>query len=188
MRREPAFTLRLFGVAAAVLAFAVEGASQAPANREAAAIADYQKRVAAYVELHNKVADTLPPLEGTVAPSDIAAREVALGTAIRTARAGARRGDIFASEAARVFRRVIKSDFRSRSRADRFVMLDDIPNFRPRVNQPYPSFWPLATFPASLLQVMPALPEALEYRLLSESLILRDVTANIVVDFMLDVY
>ena len=67
-------------------------------------------------------------------------------------------------------------------------MLDEIPNFRPRVNQPYPSFWPLATFPASLLEVMPALPEVLEYRLLSESLILRDVKANIVVDFMLDVY
>jgi hypothetical protein len=56
------------------------------------------------------------------------------------------------------------------------------------VNQPYPGFWPLATFPASLLQVMPALPDVLEYRLLSESLILRDVTANIVVDYMRDVY
>ena len=36
--------------------------------------------------------------------------------------------------------------------------------------------------------LMPMLPEILEYRLLSESLILRDVTANIVVDFILDVY
>ena len=184
-----ALTLRLTGIVlTALFGLPAEGTAQASANREAAAIADYQSRVAAYVELHNKVADTLPPLEGTVAPSDIAARELALGAAIRTARARARRGDIFVSEAARVFRRVIKNDFRSRSRADRFVMLDDIPNFRPRVNQPYPSFWPLATFPASLLKVMPALPEALEYRLLSESLILRDVTANIVVDFMLDVY
>jgi hypothetical protein len=173
---------------AAVFALAVEGAAQAPANREAAAVADYQNRVAAYVELRNKVADTLPPLEGTVAPGDIAAREVALGAAIRTARARARRGDVFTSEVARVFRRVIKGDFRRRSRADRFAMMDDIPNFRPRVNQPYPGFWPLATFPASLLQVMPALPDVLEYRLLSESLILRDVTANIVVDYMRDVY
>lgn len=177
------------GVAvAAVFALGAAGAAQAPANRDAAAIADYQKRVAAYVELRSKVADTLPPLEGTVAAGDIAAREVALGAAIRAARARARRGDIFASEAARVFRRVIKSDFRRRSRADRFLMMDDIPNFRPRVNQPYPSFWPLATFPASLLQVVPALPDVLEYRLLSESLILRDVTANIVVDYMRDVY
>jgi hypothetical protein len=67
-------------------------------------------------------------------------------------------------------------------------MMDEIPNFRPRVNQTYPSTWPRATFPASLLEVMPALPEVLEYRLLSESLILHDVKANIVVDFMLDVY
>jgi hypothetical protein len=172
---------------AAVLALAVEGIAQAP-NRDATAIADYQRRVAAYVELHNKVADTLPPLEGTVDPADIAAREIALGNAIRAARPRAGRGDVFTSDVARVFRRVIKSDFRRRSRADRFLMMDEIPNFRPRVNQPYPSFWPLATFPASLLEVMPALPEVLEYRLLSESLILRDVTANIVVDYMRDVY
>ena len=67
-------------------------------------------------------------------------------------------------------------------------MMEDIPRFRPIVNQTYPSEWPLATFPAGLLEVMPPLPEILEYRLLSESLILRDVPANIVVDFILNVY
>jgi hypothetical protein len=85
-------------------------------------------------------------------------------------------------------RRLIKRDFRTRSTAERKLMMDEIPNFRPRVNQVYPSVWPLATFPATLLKVMPALPEVLEYRLLSEALILRDVKANIVVDFILDVY
>jgi len=89
---------------------------------------------------------------------------------------------------AREFRRLIKSDYRGRSREDRRVFLEEVPHFRPKVNQRYPSEWPLATFPATLLEVMPALPEILEYRLLSESLILRDVTANIVVDFILDVY
>ena len=181
--------LSLIGVTvAAVLALPIEAAAQAPANRDATAVADYQKRIAAYVELHDKVAASLPPLKGTDDSLEIAAREIALGNAIRVARAKARRGDIFESEIARVFRRVLKADFRSRSRAERFVMMDEIPNFRPRVNQTYPSIWPLATFPASLLEVMPALPEVLEYRLLSESLILRDVKANIVVDFMLDVY
>jgi hypothetical protein len=189
MRRERAQTLSPIAVAiAAVLALGVQGVAQTPANRDATAIADYQKRVAAYVELHNKVADSLPPLKGTDDSVEIATREMALADAIRAARAKARRGDIFASEVARVLRRVLKADFRSRSRAERFVMMDEIPNFRPRVNQTYPSIWPLATFPASLLEVMPALPEVLEYRLLSESLILRDVKANIVVDFMLDVY
>jgi hypothetical protein len=35
---------------------------------------------------------------------------------------------------------------------------------------------------------MPALPDGLEYRLLSDALILRDVRANLIVDFMLDVF
>ena len=56
------------------------------------------------------------------------------------------------------------------------------------INQAYPSASPLATFPATLLEVMPKLPDILEYRLLSEGLILRDVKANIIVDFIPDVY
>jgi hypothetical protein len=91
-------------------------------------------------------------------------------------------------EIAEEFRRLIKKDFRSRSPRERKIFLDEIPNFRPTINQRYPSEWPLATFPATLLDVMPKLPEILEYRLLSEALILRDVKANIVVDFILDVY
>jgi hypothetical protein len=67
-------------------------------------------------------------------------------------------------------------------------MRDEIPAFRPRVNQVYPTTLPLATFPATLLAVMPPLPDILEYRLLSEALILRDVPANVVVDFIVDVY
>jgi hypothetical protein len=56
------------------------------------------------------------------------------------------------------------------------------------VNQIYPAEWPLQTFPAPLLQQLPKLPPDLEYRFVSDALILRDVKANLVVDFMLDVF
>jgi hypothetical protein len=104
------------------------------------------------------------------------------------ARASARPGDIMTPRIAEEFRRLIKKDYRSRSRNDRRIFLDEVPHFRPMVNQTYPSSWPLATFPATLLDVMPKLPDILEYRLLSEALILRDVTANLIADFILDVY
>jgi hypothetical protein len=68
------------------------------------------------------------------------------------------------------------------------MVRDDIPHFRPTVNQTYSSAWPLATFPATLLAELPKLPDGLEYRLLSDALILRDVEANIIVDFILDVF
>ena len=177
------------GVAAAAsLAWAATGFAQPRVNPQASAIADFSKRVTAYVDLTKRVTEGVPPLKRTDDPSEIALRERALGDAIRAGRAGARPGDILTPESARVFRRVIKNDFRHRPRQGQKVMLDEIPHFHPKVNQTYPSAWPLATFPATLLVELPALPEGLEYRLLSEALILRDVKANIIVDFILDIF
>jgi hypothetical protein len=180
---------RIVGAAAlASLAWAGAASAQAPVDEHAAAIADFNKRVAAYVVLAKTLTEGLPPLKKTDDPTEIAAREVAMGNAIRAGRAGARPGDILTPKVAKVFRRLIKTDFRSRPREGQKVMLDEIPHFRPKVNQTYPSTWPLATFPPTLLAVMPPLPDGLEYRLLSEALILRDVRANIIVDFVLDVF
>jgi hypothetical protein len=61
---------------------------------------------------------------------------------------------------------------------------DELPNFVPEVNQLYPTTYPLATFPPSLLPLLPRLPEQLEYRVVQQYLILRDVEANLIVDFM----
>ena len=58
--------------------------------------------------------------------------------------------------------------------------------FQLAVNMTYPSTLPLVTVPAKLLRVLPQLPEQLEYRILGRHLILRDVKANIVVDFVRD--
>jgi len=175
-------------VAAAGLLLSVNGVAQTPAKADTAAAAEFDKRVAAYVDVHKKADGQVPSLRRTDDPAEISSREIALGNAIRAARAGARPGDIMTREIAEELRRLIKKDYRSRSREDRKIFLDEVPHFRPKVNQTYPSTWPLATFPATLLDVLPKLPDIVEYRLLSEALILRDVNANIVVDFILDVY
>ena len=158
------------------------------AQTDAAATAEFNKAVAAYVEIHKKADGQVPSLKRTDDPKEISSREIALGDAIRDLRASARPGDMMTPGIAKEFRRLIKKDYRSRSREDRKIFLDEVPHFRPMVNQRYPSDWPLATFPATLLEVMPKLPNILEYRLLSEALILRDVKANIVADFIFDVY
>jgi len=138
--------------------------------------------------VHKKADGQVPSLKLTDDPKQISSREVALGDAIRALRASARPGDIMTRAIAEDFRGLIKKDYRSRTREERKIFLEEVPHFRPKINQTYPSEWPLATFPATLLEVMPKLPDILEYRLLSESLILRDVKGNIVVDFILDVY
>lgn len=152
------------------------------------ATAEFNNRIAAYADVHKKADGQVPSLKRTDDPKEISFREIALGDAIRALRADARPGDIMFGEIAEEFRRLIKKDYGGRSREERKIFLDEVPQFHPTINQRYPSEWPLATFPATLLEVMPKLPEILEYRLLSEELILRDVKANIVVDFILDVY
>ena len=168
--------------------WAAVGFAQPHVNPQAAAIVEFNKRITAYLDLQTRVTAGLPPLKRTDDLAEITLREIAIGDAVRGGRAGARPGDILTPEVAHVFRRIIKNDFRRQSRAGQKVMRDDIPHFRPKVNQRYPSAWPLATFPVTLFAALPMLPDGLEYRLLSEALIIRDVKANIIVDFILDVF
>jgi hypothetical protein len=170
------------------LALAPAGAAQVQVNRQGAAMADFAKRIEAYTSLHKKLTAGLPPLQRTDDPAEIASREAALGAAIRAGRAGARRGDILTPDVARFARRVIKDNFRRRTLQGQKTMRDEIPHFRPTVNQTYSSTWPLATVPAALLAELPKLPAGLEYRLLSDALVLHDIEANIIVDFILDVF
>lgn len=158
-----------------------------PASPAAAALAEFDARVKAYMELHDKVVRRIGPHDETASPAEISARERAIGDAIRAARAGAQPGDVFVPGAATVFRDVIKQEHQRRDPIERKAMVDELPAFAPQVNQTYPSDFPLATFPAKLLKRLPALPPDLEYRLTTRHLILRDVPANLVIDFVSDV-
>jgi hypothetical protein len=177
-----------------VLAFAMPfvtsalGLDQAAVNPTGAAVAEFDKRVQAYMDVRQKAVSGFQPLKQDADQATIAARENALGEAIRTARVGAKPGDLLTRPAARVFRSVIKDDFRRRSVHGRKVMLDELPHFKPVVNETYPSTWPLQTFPPTLLVELPKLPPELEYRFVSDALILRDTKANIIVDYMIDVF
>jgi hypothetical protein len=55
------------------------------------------------------------------------------------------------------------------------------------VNGDYPDGVSRSTMPGNVLQVLPALPKGLEYRIVGTHLILMDLDANIIVDYVLDV-
>jgi len=179
---------RLVAAAAITSVVWLSGACSKPPPSETPLTGDFDKRITAYLDLQKRVTADLPPLKKTDDPVEISGREVAFGAAIRAARTGVPPGDILAPDIAAYFRKVIKEDFRSRTKQERELIRDEIPTFSPAVNQTYPSDSSLATFPATLLTILPALPEGLEYRLLSNALIIRDVKANIIVDFILDVF
>jgi hypothetical protein len=161
---------------------------QAAVNAQGSATLEFQKRIQAYLKIHNQAEGTVPDLKNTSDPAKISEREAALGKAIQTLRAGAKIGDIFAPEYQPYFIKIVQDDFATRSAAARKAIIVELPkHMKVDVNTVYPTTIPLATFPPALLRKLPDLPPELEYRLVGHSLLLRDVKANLIVDILRDV-
>jgi hypothetical protein len=160
---------------------------QKPANATAVALADFSTRVDDYVALHKRMAGQVGELDETKSPAEIAAREKKLGDSIGAARADAKQGDLFTPEVSAVFRKLIQQESKGRTprvKEQRNEAEQEVPTFAPKVNQIYPTTFPLATFPPHLLKVLPPLPKEVEYRVVAGHLILRDTEANLIVDFI----
>jgi len=162
--------------------------AQPGVNAQGAATLEFQKRIEAYIKLHNEAEAKVPNLKKTDDPKEISEREKALGETIMTLRAGAQPGEIFAKEYQPYFIKIVQDDFKTRSAVDRKAIIVELPkNMKVDINTVYPTTIPLATFPPILLRKLPDLPPELEYRLVGHSLILRDVKANLIVDILRDV-
>lgn len=170
-----------------LITFGSTGAGQTPTNPIAEAWVEFDARVKEYLVLHQKLANETGAIDETKDPKQIADRERALGQAIRSARSQAKRGDLFTPAVEVRFKQVVAAESKRRSasvRADRREDQDELADFTPTVNQVYPSSQPLVTFPAGLLRTLPKLPRELEYRFVQRNLILRDIEANLIIDFI----
>jgi len=169
------------------LVLSLAQASNVPSNTSP--LANFKTRVADYLRLHKQVVARVGALDPTKSPKQIHEREQALGEALRTARAGAKPGDLFAPDVAATFRTIIYNEFKHRSQLalkNREDAQDELPNFTPMVNQIYPPSYPLATFPPLLLRQLPPLPPPLEYRFVQRNLIIRDGEGNLILDVLPD--
>lgn len=172
----------------AVLAWAHAAYGQQPVNPVGAAMLEFQKHIQAYVAIHNTAEGQVPNLGNTTDPAKIAEREAALGKAIQALRINAKPGDIFAPEYQPYLVKIVRDDFANRSAAARKALIEELPkNMKIEINMVYPTTLPLATFPGKLLRLLPDLPPELEYRIVGHHLLLRDVTANVIVDIIRDV-
>jgi hypothetical protein len=165
-----------------------EKSAEAPKPVEDPRFKEFFDRVRAYTKIHNTADSRVPSLKETSDPKQISGREKALANEIRVERAGAKQGDVFSPSAAREIGTVVAEDFNSRPARDQKAILVEVPmKLPPAINTDYPTTLPLATVPPSLLLKLPTLPEDLEYRFLGRHLILRDIKANLIVDFIPDV-
>jgi hypothetical protein len=162
-------------------------AANKEANPDAIVLADFQERVKKYVELHKDAAKDAPEMKETRDPAKIRESQLALAKKIAAARKDARPGDIFTPEIRTRFRRLMYPELKGAEGRETKEQIKEDKPAKPvpyKVNAAYPEGEPLPTMPANLLQNLPQLPEELEYRIVGKTLILRDVKANIIVDFV----
>ncbi len=160
--------------------------AQTRVNADAAALQEFKQRVDAYVALHKQAAGkTAAPPETTDTAKIQAARET-LAAAIQSMRKEAKPGDVFAPAVRSRLRKLLNPEFRGKDGAEtKAFMSEDAATAVPiRVNAKYPDKATVTTMPPNVLKQLPVLPEGLEYRIVGSALILRDVDANLVVDYM----
>lgn len=183
--RVNSLLLGIFIVAIVVVWIAAERAGTQAATPDSNNLAaDLQTRAKQYMDFRKKVAGTAPRPTGT--PSKITTAQHELADKIRVARAGVKQGAIFTPAIAEFVRRQIATALASKDGQKIRASLQNAEpvNLTLQVNESYPEDVPLQSTPPSLLSNLPELPKGLEYRLVGRELVLRDVDANIIVDYV----
>jgi hypothetical protein len=162
------------------------GYPQTRTNPDAAVLQDFQSRIEKYMELHERIEKEVPPLKETKDPAQIQASQEMMARKLRGARKSAVQGEIFTPEVRQLFRRLMYPETKGPDGVEtKQAIKDDAPKgVLMKVNAKYPDEAPLPTVPPNLLAALPKLPEDLEYRFINRDLILRDVHANLIVDFI----
>jgi hypothetical protein len=153
----------------------------------------FSDTVEEYVRLHRRARASLPPRDVAAEPTTILKASDRLASAIRDARSGARRGDVFNPVVAANFRSRINYALRERDRREEVVRRlteveedeDERPpaGWVPVVNGTLDWFSTGPT-PHSILEALPDLPSELQYRFVGLDLLLLDVDANLIVDIL----
>jgi hypothetical protein len=166
------------------------------AKLEDEALDDLEDRVEDYVKkVHKKAAKQVTPLPAQATPEQIVTHQRALGEAIRALRPGAKQGDLFLPEVQPIVKRLIAEQLGGRAGAPaRKEVLagnppvdpdhDDRMQIRVAVNAIYPSAAPLSTVPPTVVLSLPLLRKEVEYHFVNRDLVLLDVEANMILDFI----
>ena len=164
-----------------------QAAAQAQLDRKL--LADFEERVDDYMKLHEKLQKqgTRQNKNDNVLENRIS--QQALAMRIRSERDDARPGDLFRKPIAMALRRALNPELRGVAATEtREAIREDAPPvFVLAVNASYPPGASRATMPANVLGILPPLPKGLEYRIVGTHLLLMDIEANIIVDYILDV-
>ena len=175
-------TAMLFVGDGGCVAFAT--AAQQNAKAESTDFPNFDRAVSEYVALHAKLRSETPGPVPNSSAKEITAASDLLANSIRRARPRASQGQFFDTDMADKIRARIKETLSNSQ-----ISIDSIDDERPTVTEPsiylrFPAASEMATMPPSILRLLPALPPELEYRIVGEYLLLRDVKAALVLDYI----
>jgi hypothetical protein len=192
MRRQSLFFRMMVGSALAV-AVATLAAAGVTGERAQSAVFDpdvalrvFHERVDSYAALHRRLG--LPLAAGRSAdPLSRLLTSQYLASAIRSSRRTSQQGEIFTPDVATVFRQLLADSIGERDGETFLTELSDggiVPRgMHPTVNEPY-SMTTVFRIPPDVRLGLPLLPAELDYRIAAHDLLLWDIYAGIVVDFV----
>ena len=171
---------------ALVCGCAAQGTMKAePSARDKQVVSDFQKRVNDYERLRKKTAGN-PPAPSP-SPDKVVQAQKDRSNKVRSARVGAKQGDIFAPPIAEYFKHQIAATLSGKQGETVRASLknsEPLHGITVKINEPYPEGVPLQSTPPSLLLNLPILPKGLEYRVVNDDLVLHDIDTNLIVDFV----
>jgi hypothetical protein len=160
-----------------------------PNNPDAAILADFNARLDNYVKKQRALLKGSPIAEDAT-PAQIKARQDTIAAELRAIRKNAKQGDIITPEVAALFKRLMNPEVKEQPRETKQALEEEdgeVAQVNLKVNATWPESEPLTTVPANILAVLPQLPMDVEYRISNKRhLVLRDVDANIIVDYVLN--
>lgn len=193
MARSSSFLTITTGLVLLVIALVALSAERARAQYAVfdadAAMRQFQQRVDSYAALHRRLAPPPAAIASTDPISKLLSRNY-LAAALRSARRFAQQGEIFTPDVATLFRWALADSIGERDGEAFLVELnggEPMPRgMHPDVNEPY-TMTPLYRIPQEVRLGLPALPAELDYRIAAHDLVLWDIYAGVVVDFIPDV-
>jgi hypothetical protein len=179
-----AFAVAVFAIATAA---AINAQSTALSTPDQELLSDFSKKAKDYIDKeHMLAAEKMKPT------SDVAKlqqQRKQLRDAVQQSRASARQGDLFTSETAEVFRKVLSNLLNGPEGKKIKISLNHAgpgASAEFKVNRDFPNQngQPIQSVPPTILKVLPTLPKGLDYCIAGKTLALRDSSANMVVDYL----
>ena len=168
------------------LSVASASAQQSATAADAAALKQFDVAIAKYMAMRHKLRDEVRGPVKNSSSTQITDASDALAGAIQRSRHDALVGTIFSKPVAALIKQRIAHAVRTEKLASVLADIDDEGGAgpAPKVHLRLPVTAQMATMPPSLLKVLPSLPKELEYRILGRYLVLRDVDASLILDYI----